>query len=217
MDMFEFNKIAGAVLGTVLILMVVNTLAHAVFESHEPAQTAYVVEGIEDAGGAMAGAGEAADEEEGPSLAMLLQEATAADGEKVARKCATCHTFDQGGANKIGPNLYNVVGREIASVSGFNYSDALASHGGSWTYEALANYLADPKGYIPGNKMAFAGLRRPGEQADMIAYLRANTANPPPLPQPEEAAAGEEAASAAQEATGAVVGGEEAPDEGMAE
>jgi cytochrome c len=115
-------------------------------------------------------------------LAVLLAQATPADGEKVFGKCKACHTIEQGGANKVGPNLWGVVGADKASKEGFAYSAALAGLEGSWTYEALDAYLADPKGFVPGNKMTFVGLKKPDERANVILYLRENSGNPPPLP-----------------------------------
>ena len=115
-------------------------------------------------------------------LATLLASADAGDGEKVFRKCKSCHTVDQGGANRVGPNLWEIVGAAKAAVDGFRYSGALADMGGEWTYENLDAFLADPKGYVPGTKMSFAGLRKAKDRAAVIAYMRSNADNPPPLP-----------------------------------
>jgi cytochrome c len=98
------------------------------------------------------------------------------------RACAACHTFDAGGANRLGPNLHNIVGQDIASVEGFNYSPALQALEGVWDDEHLDAFLADPRDYAPGNRMAFAGVRDPAQRADIIAYLRSITDDPPPLP-----------------------------------
>ncbi len=133
-------------------------------------------------------------EEDLPDLAVLLAAADPGAGEKVYGKCKACHTIEEGGANKVGPNLYNVVGAQKAFHEGFSYSGALVEVGGTWTYENLNAFLESPKGYAPGTKMSFAGLRKPEDRADVIAYLRENTANPPPLPEPlAEEAATEEA------------------------
>ena len=100
----------------------------------------------------------------------------------MARKCTACHTFDQGGANRVGPNLWGVLGRTKAAVDGFSYSAAMADHGGIWGYQEMHDFLDKPKDYLPGTKMAFAGLRRPAEIADIIAYMRENHDAAPPLP-----------------------------------
>lgn len=121
---------------------------------------------------------------EGASGASPLVAAVAAGdlaaGAKVFKKCVTCHTDDSGMANKTGPALWNVVGRAVASLD-FNYSSAMKEHGGAWTYEALDAYLANPKDAMPGNKMTFAGLRKDGDRANVIAYLRSRSDNPAPL------------------------------------
>ncbi|MCB2056105.1 MAG: cytochrome c family protein [Geminicoccaceae bacterium] len=94
-----------------------------------------------------------------------------AAGEKIAKKCKACHTFEADGANKIGPHLFGVVGRDIASVPDFKYSDALQGLEGTWTHDKIAAYVADPKGFAPGNKMSFAGIKKEQELADLVAYL----------------------------------------------
>ena len=119
---------------------------------------------------------------EATGLAALLAAADAEQGAKVFRKCQACHSVEEGGKHKVGPNLWNVVGAPIAGKDGFSYSAALAGHGGEWSYETLATYLADPKGFAPGNKMSFVGLKKPDELAAVILYLRDHTESPPPLP-----------------------------------
>jgi cytochrome c len=115
-------------------------------------------------------------------LGALIAAADPAAGERAVRACAACHTFDAGGANRLGPNLHNIVGQDIASVEGFNYSPALQALEGVWDDEHLDAFLADPRDYAPGNRMAFAGVRDPAQRADIIAYLRSITDDPPPLP-----------------------------------
>jgi len=195
MDFFEFNKMAGAVLGTCLLVLGLQGFAGIVYHSEKPAKPGYeiAVADAEDGTSAETTTTEA----ETVPLATLLASASADSGQGQARKCAACHTFDQGGANKIGPNLYEVVGRPVASHEGFAYSDAMKAKGGEWTYEDLSAFLADPKGAVPGTKMAFAGVKNPTQRADLLAYLRTLAATPAPLP---EAAAAETPASTEQPA-----------------
>ncbi len=120
--------------------------------------------------------------EEELDVAAVMGAADPAAGEKVFGKCKACHTIEQGGPNKVGPNLWSVVGRDKAAVDGFAYSDALSGLEGDWTYENLYKFLKDPKGYAPGNKMTFGGLNKSSDRADVIAYLRENSESPPPLP-----------------------------------
>jgi cytochrome c len=156
-----------------------NFLAGALVHVREHAPTMPVEE-------ATAGAkpGRAAAEPEA-DLGTLLAAATPAEGEKVFNKCKACHTVEQGGANKVGPNLWNIVGAPEAHIQGFAYSDALAGrHDQQWTYQELDAFLTNPKAHVPGTKMTFAGISDPKDRAAVIRYLAANTENPPPLPEP---------------------------------
>jgi cytochrome c len=114
-------------------------------------------------------------------MVEMIAAADPATGEKVFGKCKACHGVEQGGPNKLGPNLWDVIGRPKAAAEGFSYSAALKGLGGEWTYEALDKYLENPKAVAPGTKMSFAGLSKPQDRAAVIAYLRAHGDNPPPL------------------------------------
>ncbi|NJM35495.1 MAG: cytochrome c family protein, partial [Rhodomicrobium sp.] len=118
----------------------------------------------------------------------LLAKASAEAGAAQIKKCAACHSFEQGGPNKIGPGLYGIVGHPVASIEGFAYSEALKQYGGVWDYERLSCFLANPKGCVPGTKMAFAGVKKDAERADIIAYLRSISPDAPPLPSAQGAA-----------------------------
>ncbi|MBK5264596.1 MAG: cytochrome c family protein [Alphaproteobacteria bacterium] len=124
-------------------------------------------------------------------LGTLLASADAGVGKGKARVCTTCHSFDRGGPDRVGPNLWGIVGRKIASRPGFAYSPAMAAQQGVWTYERIDHYLTSPARAIPGNKMAFAGLRRAEDRAALVKYLGSMSASPPPLPQPLASAASE--------------------------
>jgi cytochrome c len=191
MDGFELNKILGALLGVCTFAMALGLITEAVFYESDPEQPGYLIEVAEDPAGA------APVEEEVVPIAVLMASADAAAGESAARKCAACHSFEQGGANKVGPNLWNVVMGPMAHLDSFAYSSAMSERsaaGGIWDYEALNGYLENPRGWMPGTIMSFAGVRREGERADIIAYLRSLSDNPPPLPKQEEQAPAEETA-----------------------
>ncbi len=194
MDILTVNKIAAGLIVSLLVVKLAGWFAEATIEAEVPERPAYrvAVAQASDATGAAAQT-QAAKE---PSLAELLANASADKGAKVFRKCGACHTIDAGAGNRIGPNLHDVVGAPVAHRSDFAYSDALRNHGGSWTYEMLDHWIADPKAAIPGNKMAFAGIRKARDRANLIAFLRANTTNPPPLPaaSSQDEASGEAAA-----------------------
>jgi cytochrome c len=198
MNSFELNKILGAVLGTCLILLALNIGAGAIFSVEKPAKPGYAI-AVKDEGGETK---EAAGEKETP-IAVLLADASAEQGQAAIRQCAACHTFDKGGPNRVGPNLYGVVGRQVAAHEGFNYSDALKKLGGEWTFEKLSDYIENPRAAVPGTKMTFAGINRDKQRADVLAYLRSLSDNPVPLPKPEaQAAPAQNGATAAKPAEG---------------
>ena len=178
MDSFEINKILGAVLATCLGLLSLNIVANAVFHPAKPAKPGYDIAVQEEA---PAGAPAAAPAAEEP-LAKRFASADMGRGEASAKKCAACHTFDKGGRNAPGPNLYGVIGRPKAVIAGFNYSAAMKAKGGNWTLEDLDTYLKNPKAMVPGTNMNFAGIPRPGERADLITFLNSKSDSPAQLP-----------------------------------
>lgn len=209
MDSFELNKLIGALLAVVFVAFSVSIVSDTIFATHAPETPGYAIEVAEAEGPASGPV------EEGPSVVELLQTADADAGQQAFRPCAACHTAEQGGANRVGPNLYDIVNRPIASHEGFSYSAAMRefSQGGSvvWDYEHLSQFLKSPRNYVSGTSMAFAGIRNPQQEANLIAYLRTLSDNPAPLP---EAPAAEEAgteAPAGEAATDEAPAAQDAP------
>jgi len=178
MNAYELNKIAGAVLGSLLLLMIINEIGNVLVnpKALDAPVLAIETEGEEDTATAAAAPADT------PSLATLMASADAEKGARVARKCTACHAFEAGGKNRIGPALYGIVGSGKASVDGFSYSSALSEMGGEWSFANLDAFLANPRGYAPGTKMSFAGLRKPQDRADLLAYMREQADTPLPLP-----------------------------------
>ena len=183
MDSFELNKFAGALLGSVLLMMVVGLIGESIFHSEKPEQPGYVIEIAE-----AEETEEAAPEEAVASVLPMLASANIEAGVKVAKKCGSCHDFAEGGKNKIGPALYGVVNRAMGSVADFKYSGGmteLGEAGESWGYEELDGFLTKPKDYLSTTTMGFAGVKKIEDRANLIAYLRSLAATPADLPQPE--------------------------------
>jgi cytochrome c len=178
MDSFELNKILGAVLATCLVLLVSSFTAGAIFAPTKLEKPGYDIAVKEDdhAGGAK----EAAAPSE--PIEKLLETASVEKGAAAAKKCAACHTFEKGGPNRVGPNLFGIVERARASEAGFNYSAAMKGKGGKWTYDDLNKFIANPKGFVPGTAMGFAGIQKDSERADVIDYLHTLADSPVPLP-----------------------------------
>ena len=198
MDSFEFNKIAGGILAAMLTAMVIGIIGDSIVPDHhaegDPVYMVAVPESEEPT------EEEAGEEMAAPSVLAMLADADLDAGEGVTKKCAACHSFDNGGPTKIGPNLWDIVNKPIANVADYAYSDALAGYGGDWNYENLDAFLANPKEFAPGTKMSFGGLKKIEDRANLIAWLRIQSPSPAALPVVEETPAAEEEMSAAEEA-----------------
>jgi cytochrome c len=178
MNSFELNKILGAILGMCLITLSLNIGAGAIFAPEKPAKPGYNIAVQEHGGGEAAGGAKEAEE----PMEVMMASASVEKGQATAKQCGACHTFEKGGPNRVGPNLYGIVGRARASEPGFNYSAAIKAKGGTWTFGELYAFLANPRGYIPGTNMTFAGLPRGQQRADVIDYLHTLSDSPMPLP-----------------------------------
>lgn len=175
--MVNFNTAAGCFLASALFAMVVGKVSNVLVEPHHLEKPAIAVaEATPEATAASA--------PKGPEpIEPLLASANVDHGKQIFQKdCTSCHTDDKGGANKVGPNLWDIVGRKKGSHPGFSYSSGVEAKGGEWTYEDLNHWLFKPSAFIKGTKMAFAGLPKTQDRADIIAYLRTMNDNPPPLP-----------------------------------
>ena len=181
MDSFEINKIIASVLLTALIVIGIGKLADVLFYNEKPKVSAYKVEGV----------GESLVKEQSTEetkvvevvdIKALLAMGDMAHGEKVFKKCTACHMIAADGKNKIGPNLWGVIGRKAGSISDYKYSKAMVAYAKEWTFEEMNSYLIKPQAYIKGTKMAFAGLRKEKDRASVILYMNSKGDSPKPLP-----------------------------------
>ncbi len=181
MSGLEVNKILASIIFAVLIVTLIGHFGDLLIdvEHHDDKETAYKieVEGLPSDDGSTP-----KKEEVIEPISALLASASLENGEKLFKKCATCHNYEKGGANKVGPQLWNLINRPKANVEGFAYSKALAEYGGVWGYEELAEFLYKPKKYIKGTKMNFAGLKKVKDRADLVYFLREQSESPIPLP-----------------------------------
>jgi len=168
---YQINKILGFLLGTALFLQAL----HIIDGAFTPGK-------VTEPSSQVAAKGEQPEAPGAQAFTGLLASASAERGAQVAKQCEVCHNFQEGQGPKVGPDLYGVVGRPVASVSGFNYSAALKAKGGTWTFAALNTWLTNPRADVPGTMMTFVGLPNDKQRADVVAYLDTLSKNPVPLP-----------------------------------
>ena len=180
MDSFELNKIIGAILLVALLVIGIGKVSNLVFKINKPEKSNYKVE--LDVETAETKGDEEPVQREIVDIAALLSTGDLAHGEKVFKKCSACHSIKSGGGNKIGPALYNVVGRKVGVLDDYKYSIALAEYEKNWSFEELNGFLLKPKDWIKGTKMAYAGLRKEKDRASVILYLNKYSDSPLPLP-----------------------------------
>ena len=179
MDSFELNKIIAAILMVALLIIGLGKIADGVFHVNKPKNPGYQV--VVEAQLTSA-ASQITEMVEKIDITAVMVLGDIASGEKIFKKCAACHSINKGGKNKIGPALYNVVGRTVGGVDDYKYSKTLASYGKEWTFEELNGFLRKPASYLKGTKMSYAGLRKEKDRASVIKYLNQNSDSPKPLP-----------------------------------
>ena len=175
MNSFEINKIITAIFVTILVVWGIGKISNIIFDKESKSVVAYKVEAPE-------GLAVQASAETSVDITALLALGDVAHGEKVFKKCKACHSINQGGGNKIGPKLWNVMFRPVGAVTDYKYSKALSSYGKEWSWEEMNGFLIKPSKWIKGNKMGFAGLKSEKDRASVILYLNQNSDNPKPLP-----------------------------------
>ena len=178
MDSFEINKIVAAILLVALLVIGISKISNIVFYVEKPKSPGYALE--VDQISSTSNTSEKIEEK--IDIASIMKMGDVTSGEKIFKKCAACHSIVKGGKNKIGPALYNVVGRKVGVVAEYKYSKALATYDKVWNFEELNGFLLKPAKYIKGTKMAYAGLRKEKDRASIIKYLNQNSDSPIPLP-----------------------------------
>ena len=175
MDSFEINKIFAAIIVTVLLVLGINKVSDVIFHVEKPDVEGYKVE-------VKVVSTSQANEQGQMDISTLLALGNLEDGKKVFKKCAACHSINEGGGNKIGPKLWNVMFRPVGSIADYKYSKALSTYGKEWTWEEMNGFLIKPAKWIKGNKMGFAGLKKEEDRASIMLYLNQNSDNPKTLP-----------------------------------
>jgi len=181
MSLLEVNKILASIIVAILVVTIIGLLGDLIvnIDANKSKEIAYKIEIEENQSESSSSANKEIDIE---PISLLLSSASLENGQKIYKKCGTCHNYEKDSANKVGPHLWNLINRPKAGVEGFAYSKALAEYGGVWSYEELAGFLYKPKEYIEGTKMNFAGLKKVQDRADLVLFLREQSDNLVPLP-----------------------------------
>ena len=174
------NKIIVSAVFAIVLVLGINKIADLIFYVEKPEKSAYQVTGATTVTSATSAEASSASSESGNIMALFAS-TNAAEGAKIFKKCAACHSITEGGANKIGPALWGVLGRPAGTVPGYKYSKAMAAHGKNWSFEEINGFLIKPKDWIKGTKMSFAGLKKAKDRAAVILYMNENTNSPLPL------------------------------------
>tara|TARA_B110000014_G_C20071014_1_gene558573 strand:- start:369 stop:917 length:549 start_codon:yes stop_codon:yes gene_type:complete len=182
MSLFEINKIIAAIILALVVIFLINKIGNYTINPKVLEEQAYKVEIPETKISSEISTNESKTTSDIEPVSNFLINASLEKGSKLANKCASCHNFKEGEPNKIGPNLFDIINKEIGKTSGYAYSKAMSNFGGKWTYENLATFLYKPKDYMSGTKMNFAGLKKVQDRADIVLWLRNNSDKPATLP-----------------------------------
>ena len=171
------NKIIASIVLAVILILGINKITDAIFYVEKPEKSAYQVASVSTVASSTSAQTNSVSSESGNIMALFAS-TSAAEGAKVFKKCAACHSINEGGSNKIGPALWGVLGRSVGSVPDYKYSKAMASYGKNWSFEEMNGFLIKPKDWIKGTKMSFAGLKKAEDRAAVILYMNGNTNSP---------------------------------------
>jgi len=174
------NKILVSIVFTIILILGINKIADSIFFVEKPEQSAYQVANVTTASTSTT-AEDNSEKSEAGNIMALFASTSATDGEKVFKKCAACHSITKGGANKIGPALWGILGRKAGSLSDYKYSKAMVAFGKQWSFEQMNGFLTKPKEWVKGTKMSYAGLKNAKDRAALILYMNENTDNPLPI------------------------------------